>query len=172
MPTFASDTRSPCCFLSLLLQLKCTEGNHEVWFELSIRYLEVWVGARAQSDDEYLVSSIITYNYNLSSLYYFKYIPKKKCQVLVGDLQSFSRVLSQSYGHHHARIDREPLRLLHLTAHTPRVWLSSVQPLTRAPLPSPFVFLLLNQNIFFFLATTKTSLNTFTYCYFYKLCPF
>ena len=26
MPTFASDTRSLCCFLSLLLQLKCTVG--------------------------------------------------------------------------------------------------------------------------------------------------
>ena len=92
MPTFASDTRSLCCFLSLLLQLKCTEGNHEV--ELSIRYLEVWVGARAQRDDEYLASSIITYNYNLSSLYYFKYIPKNLSSFGGGPTKLFTRVIA------------------------------------------------------------------------------
>lgn len=88
---------------------------------------------------------ILTHNTKLNKL------SRKKS--LVGDLRNFSRVLSQSYGHHHARIKREPLRLLHPTAHTPRVWLSTVHPLTRAPFLS-FIF-----HYLFLFYQKQTSLN-------------
>lgn len=96
----------------------------------------------SKSPKRWWVSRVVDYYVQLQFIIIniiFKYIPKENLSSLGGTQKSFSRVLSQSYGHHHARIEREPLRLLHLTAHTPPVWLSSVHPLTRAPLPSPFV---------------------------------